>query len=66
MAKATVAKRWLDDDGAFLFGKYKGTNVEEVAQDDPGYLSWLVNDVEDCDDSDREVVEMAIRWRSRR
>lgn len=26
----------------FHFGKYKGSTVESVAENDPGYLSWLL------------------------
>lgn len=26
----------------FKFGKYKGTKIEEIAQNDPGYLEWML------------------------
>lgn len=27
----------------FVFGKYNGRNVEDIASQDPGYLSWLLD-----------------------
>jgi hypothetical protein len=36
------ARRWLSDDGTFLFGKYRGHYLELVAADDEGYVRWCV------------------------
>lgn len=52
----TVGKRWVGDDGAFLFGKYVGESVEHVAHADPGYLRWAVDEIENCDETDRRVL----------
>jgi hypothetical protein len=37
-----VTKRWLDDDGCFLFGKYRGEPAEDVCRDDRGYVHWIL------------------------
>lgn len=44
-------KRWLDNGGRFLFGKYKGELVSIVVEVAPGYLRWAIkNDDMDLDD----------------
>lgn len=44
----------LDD--LFSFGKHKGNQVEDVIEDDPGYIAWVVeNGV--CE-FDEEVLEL--------
>ena len=30
----------------FTFGKYRGKPVSEVAENDPGYLRWLFNNLD--------------------
>ncbi len=35
-----------DLDTPLAFGKYKGQPVEDVLNDDPGYLLWLLENVE--------------------
>jgi exodeoxyribonuclease X len=30
----------------FTFGKYRGKAVSEVAENDPGYLRWLFNNLD--------------------
>lgn len=30
----------------FTFGKYRGKEVSEVAENDPGYLRWLFNNLD--------------------
>lgn len=52
----SCGKRWVGDDGTFLFGKYVGESVEHVAHADPGYLRWVVDEVEDVDETDRRVL----------
>lgn len=59
-------REWLDDDGLFLFGKCQGYHVEDVARDDPGYLHWILENVEDIYHEDRDVIETAIQFRKRR
>lgn len=39
------------------FGKYAGQLVSSVALDDPGYLRWLLENVDIRDEALREAVE---------
>lgn len=38
------------------FGKYRGKTPAEVAQSDPGYLTWLLNNAERLDDETLEAI----------
>lgn len=38
------------------FGKYRGKTPAEVAQSDPAYLTWLLNNAERLDDETREAI----------
>jgi len=38
------------------FGKYRGKTPAEVAQTDPAYLTWLLNNAERLDDETREAI----------
>lgn len=38
----------------FQFGKYKNKSLEEVAKDDPGYLTWLLNEKIKSGDNDED------------
>jgi exodeoxyribonuclease X len=38
------------------FGKYRGKTPAEVAQVDPGYLTWLLNNAERLDEETREAI----------
>jgi len=41
----------------FKFGKHKGEQVEDVMQDDPGYIAWTAeNDVVDYDEEAMEMI----------
>lgn len=54
-----TGRPWLDSGGYFIVGKYSGPNpasVEDVAQEDPRYLRWIVNEVEDISEEDRDVI----------
>jgi exodeoxyribonuclease X len=31
----------------FKFGKYRGQSIEQVALDDPGYLRWMLKNIDD-------------------
>jgi hypothetical protein len=63
-------RAWLDDSGRFLFGKYgparstirnePGDQVIDVAKRDPSYLRWVLENVDDMDDEDRKVIEVAL------
>ena len=59
-------KSWLNDDGDFRFGKCQGDNVETVAREDPSYLCWILENVEDIHHEDRDVIETALNFRKRR
>ena len=73
-AKATVGelrlmlKSWLirsgSNDTLIDFGKYKGRNFMEVAQHDPGYLSWAQAEVGNSDTADWRLRQLA-SWAKR-
>jgi len=56
---------WLDTSGRLLKGKYKGRLAESIAKEDMDYLEWIVNEVEDCSDEDREVLGALLTWGGR-
>jgi len=42
----------------FTFGKNKGKQVEDVIEDDPNYIAWLVEeDIVEFDDEIYELIE---------
>lgn len=58
-----AAKIWLDDDGHFLFGKYEDCAADDIAQDDPSYISWILGECNNIDEDDREILESIARYR---
>jgi hypothetical protein len=60
-----TGRTWLDSSGYFLFGKYENALAEDVVQDDPSYVRWIVNDVEDICEEDREVLSQLLTYRGR-
>lgn len=63
------ASEWLDSDGYFIFGKYGEPNpasVEDVVREDPSYLRWILESVEDIHHEDRNVIETALQFRKRK
>lgn len=41
----------------FTFGKHKGEQVEDVIEDDPYYIRWLVeNDIRQFDEETLELI----------
>ena len=51
----TIDNDELYFDSVFTFGKYKGDKVEDVIDNDPSYMAWMVeNDVASLSS---EVVE---------
>lgn len=73
--KKEEPKEWLDQSGRFLFGKYGpdkdnpkdvGEYAEDIAETDPQYIRWIVNDVEDIVESDREVLAQYLTYAQRR
>ena len=52
MIRATLG---LDD--LFNFGKHEGSQVEDIIEDDPGYIEWLVtNEVVEFDEETLERI----------
>lgn len=47
---------WLDSDGKFLLGKHKGSLAERVVTTDHSYIQWLVDNVENMNEEDREIL----------
>lgn len=66
MKANTLGREWLDRDGAFLFGKYQGENIEWVSYHDPGYLRWIVETVENIAEEDKDVIETMLQYGRRR
>lgn len=62
-------RSWLDSEGRFLFGKHgptaglEGESIERVRREDPGYLRWIVECVEDICEEDRDIIAAALRRR---
>lgn len=48
--------RELGLDDIFSFGKHKGDQVEDVIEDDPSYIEWLVE--ETIVEFDEETLEL--------
>ena len=44
----------LDD--IFTFGKHSGDQLEDVIEDDPGYIEWLANDGFEFDNEALELL----------
>ena len=42
------------------FGKYRGVDVKDMAQDDPGYVRWLLNKADNVDDDLRHTLQLAL------
>lgn len=58
-------KTWLDDSGAFLFGKHEGELAEDVAKEDPGYIKWILQSVDDISEEDSTTLDALLRYRGR-
>jgi DNA polymerase-3 subunit epsilon/exodeoxyribonuclease X len=41
----------------FRFGKYKDKTIQEVAQNDPSYLRWMLSSMDNLDDDLRYSIE---------
>lgn len=54
-----------DLDTPLGFGKYKGRTVEDVLDEDPHYLLWALENVEqfDADKAVQDAIERAARTR---
>jgi hypothetical protein len=75
MKKTEPTKEWLDQSGRFLFGKYGpnrdsvndvGELAEDIAETDPGYIRWIVDNVEDILEIDRDILSQYLTYAQRR
>ena len=48
----------------FRFGKYKGRYINEVATEDPGYLNWMRNSMEDMDEDLKYTIDTVLQGNS--
>lgn len=61
----SASRDWLDSGGRFKFGKYRGSLAEDIARDDPQYIQWIVDKVEDISEDDREILSQLLAYRSK-
>jgi len=45
--------------GKFTFGKYKDRYVADIADEDPGYLEWFMDNVKGISKSDMTILKEA-------
>lgn len=56
----------IDDTGCLQFGKaHRGSDINDIAADDPSYLHWMLNNVDDLSEDDREVIRVALQFAKR-
>jgi hypothetical protein len=55
----TGQRKWFDDDHTFRFGKHEGESLYDVADDDPRYLVWMLDEVE-ISSEEASLVESAL------
>jgi len=55
-------REWLDADGCFRFGKHEGARLEDIAEDDPNYLEWVVESAESISEEERGIVRGAVEF----
>lgn len=55
-----MARSWIDDDGNFTMGKYKGEPVDEVADENPGYIRWILAEVDELAPDEEEIFESLV------
>lgn len=51
--------RWVDDEIVINFGKKKGAKLSELAQNDPGFLKWMIKN--DFPQDTRALCENALK-----
>lgn len=56
------AAEWIDQQGRFIFGKHRGELVESVISEDPSYIRWIVNEVEDITEDDRDFLAQQLKY----
>lgn len=56
----------IDDSGRLQFGRaHRNEDINDIAADDPSYLTWMLNNVDDLTESDREVIRVALQFAKR-
>ena len=61
-----LMKELINDAGELVFGKkHRDETIESIARNDPEYLEWMLRDVEDMTDEDREIIHSILRNRRR-
>lgn len=56
----------IDDSGRLQFGRaHRGEDINDIAADDPGYLTWMLNEVDSLTEDDREVIRAALQFAKR-
>lgn len=49
--------KWLDENNYFKRGRYRGEDLHDVADEDPGYLRWLLKEADGIEADEREIIE---------
>jgi DNA polymerase-3 subunit epsilon/exodeoxyribonuclease X len=44
----------------FRFGKYRGREIAEVANEDPGYLNWMRTSMTDLDEDMKYTLDKVL------
>jgi len=60
---STRINEWLDDVGAFKFGKHAGEIAEDVVRTDPMYVTWVATIAESVCDEDRAILRALLERR---
>lgn len=56
-------REWLSSTGEFLFGKHKDRLPEDVIRSDRSYIRWIVDEVEDILEEDRQILQALLNRR---
>lgn len=54
-------REWIADDGTVMIGKYRGVHVDDLIRADRSYVEWIVREVDDITDEDREIFIILLR-----
>lgn len=60
-----TGRDWIDSQGQFIFGKHKGELVENVISEDPSYIRWIVSEVENISEDDRDFLSQQLKYNRR-
>ncbi len=64
--KPKLTRECLDSNGCLLFGKYRGQSAYDIVRKDSQYLTWLIDEVEDLDEQDREIISQLLNQYGKR